>query len=129
MRPIGRSTDNRQQYTVHENLSRLGKVITAKAQYPQTSFYGSLSPITEWRIDIDQAISAALAAGALATPPGKLGHGGGPGCFRLFNGKHGNRQGAYWQLPFRIGIRPVLVDAKRGKVLAVNNSGEYSDRW
>jgi hypothetical protein len=54
---------------------------------------------------------------------------GGPGIFRLFNGKHRNLQGAYWQLPFRIGIRPLGVDASSGKVFAVNNDGIYSANW
>ena len=129
VRSVGRRTDRPEQYHVHESVSSLGKVIIATAEYEQNSFYQSLEPITEWRIDIEQAIGRALAAGAKATPPGKFGMGGGPGCFRLFNGKHDNLKGAYWQLPFRIGIRPILVDAKKGKVLAVNDAGDYSDRW
>jgi len=40
------------------------------------------------------------------------------GGFRLFNGKHRNLQGTYWQLPFRVGIRPILVNATSGKVFA-----------
>lgn len=129
VRPIGRSTDHPKSYSVEESLTRLDKFIIAKSEYSETPFYRSLLPLSTWKIDIDQAIQNVRRRGGLAIPPGKFGMDGGPGYFRLYNGKHRNRQGAYWQLPFRIGLRPVIVDANSGNVLAVNNSKEYSQRW
>jgi hypothetical protein len=129
VRSVGLATDNCTEYTVIESPVRIGKTIVSNAYYPASDFYKSLDPITDWRIDAEKAIALATANGARAIPPDKIGQAGGPGIFRLYNTWQRNLRGAYWQIPYRVGIRPILVDAKTGEVYAVNDSGEYSRKW
>jgi len=128
-RLIGRPTDHAGSYTVVQNPVRLGSTTVATARFPARDFYASIDPISDWNIDVNEAVHRAVARGAQAIPPGKFGMSGGPGLFRLHRSARGELDGSYWQLPYRIGIRPILVDAKNGDVYAVNDSGNYSRKW
>jgi hypothetical protein len=129
VRTVGRPTDHVSKITVIENPQELGEIIVRKATFETNQFYELLNPITNWRIDVDEAINRSIKKGAKATPPGKFGMSGGPGVFRLYNSRRYNLTGAFWDIPYRIGIRPILIDASSGKVYAVNNEGEYSTKW
>lgn len=129
VRSVGRATDRSNQWTVIESPVRLGKTRVYSSRNPAGDFYKALDVISNWKVDVEEAISRAIAAGAEAIPPGKFGQSGGPGVFRLNNSARIDRNGTYWKIPYRVGIRPILVDANNGDVYAVNDSGEYSKRW
>jgi hypothetical protein len=129
VRSVGRTTDRSNQWKVIENPVRLGKTIVSGSRYPAGEFYKELDAIINWKVDVEEAVSLAIAAGAQAIPPGKFGQSGGPGVFRLNNSARIDRNKTYWKTPYRVGIRPILVDANNGDVYAVNDSGEYSKRW
>ena len=129
VRVAGRPTDYSGNRTIIEYPGKLGKIAVIKAEHEGNEFYRSLSPIRNWEIDVDEALANAIERGAKAIPPDKLGMAGGPGTFRLINNAVNNLTGEFWRIPYRVGIRPVLINARNGKVYAMNNRGDYSTRW
>ena len=125
---IGRPSDDISEWREIEIPHRMGKIIVKKAEFKGNQFYDSLTPITNWKIDAEEAIQISVKEGAKGTPPGKE-RVGGPGVFRLYNGIRYNLKGAYWDIPYKIVIRPVLIDASTGQLYAINNKGEYSTKW
>lgn len=118
---------------VIEGNDRLGSVEIRHAIVPANPFHSSLHPLEGWRVGVGAAIQQARARGATGSPPDKDGKGG-SSVVRLFNGPQaGGRgeplNGPYWQVPYRVGLRPILVDARNGSVLAVNDQGQYSSTW
>lgn len=116
------------QWTEIVDPNKMRTLVIRKADFEGNDFYQSLSPIKNWEIDIDEAIYIAAKKGGKGFPLGKE-RIGGPGVARLYNGKRYNIEGSYWKLPYKIGIRPILIDASTGELYAMNNKGEYSKKW
>jgi hypothetical protein len=125
---IGRPTDHVSEYHVIEDIANKRTIYIKKATAPMSPFYASLAPISNWKIDVKRAIEIAIDRGAKGAPPGKEGVGGQP-TVRLYDGHIYGLQGAYWKIPYRIAIRPLLIDASSGKLYAVNNEGKYATEW
>lgn len=124
----GRPTDRVAEYKVIEDINKKRSIFIKKVKLESNQFYDSLAPITNWKIDADKAIEIAIKKGAKGSPPGKERVGGHP-TTRLCSGSMHNLQGSFWKIPYRIDIRPLLVDASTGELYAVNNSGNYSTKW
>lgn len=125
---IGRPTDHVSEYQVIEDVSNNRTIYVKKAKTPISSFYASLLPIRNWNIDVEKAIEIAMKHGGTSTPPGKEQTGGHP-TVRLLDGSIYNMHGIYWTIPYRIKIRPLLIDASSGTLYAVDNAGTYSTNW
>lgn len=125
---VGRPTDRVSKYTAIEDINKKRSIFIKKANLEANEFYNSLAPINNWKIDADKAIEIAVKKGAKGSPPGKERVGGHP-TVRLCSGSLRNLQGSFWKIPYRIDIRPIIVDASSGQLYAVNNAGNYSTKW
>ena len=56
VRSIGRPTDYVSSMRVIEYPRKFGKIIVRKANFESNEFYNSLDPVTNWEVDIDDAI-------------------------------------------------------------------------
>ncbi len=125
-RTVNRPTDHLPESSVIERWNRFGDVQIQRATRPLTPFYENLRPIT-FSLDAQEAISAALAAGAEFEVPGKsmVSTGG----VRLYDGGNIGVPGPCWRLPMRMAIRPIVVQAKSGRVYFVDDDGGYTAYW
>lgn len=110
------------------NPEKTGKIVVKKTEIPTNKFYNLLKPIEKFKVSAEEAIRIAMKKGAKGFPP-DYERVGGPGVVRLYNGKYYNLEGTFWKIPYKIGIRPILVDSKSGELYAVNDKGEYSVNW
>lgn len=125
---IGRPTDRVTEYKVIEDMNKKRTIFIKNAKFVANQFHASLASIKNWKIDAEKAIEIAVKKGAKGAAPGKELVGGHP-IVRLYNGVIRNLQGSYWKIPYRIDIRPLLVDASTSQLYAVNNEGNYSTKW
>jgi hypothetical protein len=123
-----RLTDTVSKYFIIDNPIQRGKTLIAMTKYKGNEFYDKLNPITSWRISAEKAIQIAIKNGAKGMIVGKE-QVGGPGVIRLFNGERYNLNGTYWNVPYRIKIRPILIEASTGEFYAMDNNGNYSKKW
>ena len=126
---IGRPTDEVERWLEVWIPDRNNKVRIKMASFQPNEFYRKLGIIKGWKVDSDLAMRLCVEKGAQGFPLGKETIGG-PGVLRLQERARYNVAGLFWSVPYKISnIRPVIIDACSGSVLAVNNAGEYSTGW
>lgn len=125
-RVYGRPTDHLEESTVIERWNRFGDVVIYRATHEKDSFYDSLKPI-EIALNAQDAITLAMSAGAEFEVPGKQMVSA--TAVYLRDAQALGVAGPCWQIPLRMSIRPILVNAKSRRVYFVANDGQYKGYW
>lgn len=129
----GGPADSVQEYIESASPISFGITQVKRADLDMNPFHGSLAAIGEFRVSAERAIQLARQRGARGMVPGSE-RVGGPGVIRLnscwpdeVDPPSAGR--VFWEIPYRIGIRPVRIDADDGRVLALNDEFKYSTEW
>lgn len=122
----GRPTDKLTRYQEVIDIEHSITIVLRKATVEMDDFFRNLKAIPSINVTPEEAVIIAKKKGAVGFTLGqeKI---GGPGVFRLNDGQRYGLEGAYWDIPYRIMVSPVLINVETGDLYTIPDDEMFFD--